>query len=117
MGAVGPIWAAADSVFMVTDDLRLTRLALQTGETIWSADLPAFEDPEDREDPITYSGPVLAGGRLWVTDSLGGLLGFDPGTGEPLGAVELVEGATTGLVVAAGTIYVLSDDATLQAFR
>lgn len=117
IGAVGPLWAAGDSIFMVTDDMRLTRLALQTGETIWSTELPAFEDPEDREDPIAYSGPVLAGGRVLVTDSTGNLLGFDPGTGERLGAVELSDGATTGAVVANGTIYVLSDDAVLQAFR
>ena len=102
---------------MVTDDLRLTRLALQTGETIWSTELPPFEDPEDREDPIAYSGPVLAGGRILLTDSTGNLLAFDPTTGERLGAVALADGATTGAVVAGGTIYVLSDDATLQAFR
>ena len=117
MGAVGPLWSAGGSIFMVTDDLRLTRLALQTGDTIWSTQLPAYEDPEDRDDPIAYSGPVLAGGRVLVTDSTGNLLAFDPGTGEGLGAVELTDGATTGPVVAGGTIYVLSDDATLQAFR
>jgi outer membrane protein assembly factor BamB len=117
IGAIGPLWAAGGSVFMVTDDLRLTRLSLQTGETIWSAELPAFEDPEDREDPIAYSGPVLAGGRILVTDSTGNLLAFDPSTGEQLGATRLSDGATTGAVVAGGTIYVLSDDATLQAFR
>jgi outer membrane protein assembly factor BamB len=117
MGAVGPLWAAGGSIFLVTDDLRLTRLALQTGETIWSTELPAFEDPEDREDPIAYSGPVLAGGRVLITDSTGNLLAFDPATGEGLGAVELADGAITGPVVAGGTIYVLSDDGTLQAFR
>jgi outer membrane protein assembly factor BamB len=117
IGAIGPLWAAGSSIFMVTDDLRLTRLALQTGETIWSTELPAYEDPEDRDDPIAYSGPVLAGDRVLVTDSIGNLLLFDPATGEQLGAVELTSGATTGPVVAGGTVFVLSDDATLQAFR
>lgn len=117
MGAVGPLWSAAGSIFMVTDDLRLTRLALATGETVWSTELPAYEDPEDRDGPIAYSGPVLAGGRMLVTDSTGNLLVFDPATGERLGAIELADGATTGPVVAGGTIYVLSEDATLQAFR
>jgi outer membrane protein assembly factor BamB len=117
IGAVGPLWAAGGSIFMVTDDLHLTRLSLQTGKTIWSTELPGFEDPEDREDPIAYSGPVLAGERILVTDSTGNLLLFDPATGEQVGAVELSSGATTGAAVAGGSIFVLSDDATLHAFR
>ena len=117
IGGIGPLWAAGASIFMVSDDLHLTRLSLQTGQTIWSTELPAFEEPEDREYPIAYSGPVLAGGRVLVTDSTGNMLLFDPMTGEPAGSVELSDGSTTGAVVAGGTIYVLSSDATLQAFR
>ncbi len=117
IGAIGPLWSSGASIFMVTDDLRLTRLSLQSGETIWSTELPAYEDPEDRDDPIGYSGPTLAGDRVLVTDSTGNLLLFDPATGERLGAVELTSGSTTGAVVANATVFVLSDDATLQAFR
>ncbi len=118
IGAIGPLWSAGASIFMVTDDLRLTRLSLQTGETIWSTELPAYEDPEDRDDPIAYSGPVLAGEpraghRLdWAT-----CCSSTPLRASALGAVELTSGSTTGAVVAGGTIFVLSDDATLQAFR
>ena len=79
--------------------------------------MPAFEDPEDREDAIAHSGPVMAGGRLYVTDSLGNLLSFDPDTGEQGASVDLTSGSTTGPVVAGGTLYVLSDDGILQAFR
>lgn len=117
IGAIGPIWAAGSSVFMVTDDTALTRLSLQTGETVWRTELPAFRDPEDREGPIAYSGPVLAGGRVLITDSRGSMLAFDPATGAEVGRTRLSSGSATGPVVANGTIYVLSDDGTLQAFR
>jgi len=117
IGSTGPLWAAGDSIFLVSDAAELMRLALQSGQTIWRVELPAFEDMEDREDPIAYSGPVLAGGRLLVTDSLGNLLAFSPDTGEALGSVDLADGSTTGVVVANNTVYVLSSDATLQAFR
>lgn len=116
-GAVGPIWAAGSSVFMVTDDSALTRLSLENGETIWRSDLPAYRDPEDREAPIAYSGPVLVGGHMLVTDSRGNMLSFDPATGAQGETVRLAGGSTTGPVVANGTIYVLTDDGTLQAFR
>lgn len=117
LGAVGPIWAAGASIFLVSDDSALMRLALQSGETLWRTELPAYEDPEDRDDPIAYSGPVLAGGRVLVTDSLGDLLLFDPQTGAEVSRVALSGGSVTGPVVAGGTIYVLTDDGVLQALR
>ncbi|MEM9141303.1 MAG: quinoprotein, partial [Pseudomonadota bacterium] len=60
---------------------------------------------------------VLAGGRLLVTDSLGNLSAFDPMTGEPGTVIDLSDGSTTGVAVAADTVFVLTGDATLQAFR
>ena len=117
IGSVGPIWAAGDSIYVVSDDSTLQRLSLGNGGTIWRTELPAYEDPEDREDPIAYSGAVLAGGNLLVTDSLGTLHSFDPETGAPKETADLTAGTTTGAVVAGGTIYVLAGDGTLQAFR
>ena len=116
-GSVGPMWAARDSLYVSSDDSSLVRIALRTGETLWRTPLVAWEDVEDREDPIAYSGPVLAGGRLLVTDSLGNLWEFDPDTGAEIGRRDLPAGTTNGVVVADGAIYVLTDDATLTAFR
>ncbi|MFK8083536.1 MAG: PQQ-binding-like beta-propeller repeat protein [Granulosicoccus sp.] len=117
VGSVGPIWAAGDSVYVVSDDATVQRLSLGSGATIWRTEVPEYEDPEDREDPIAYSGPVLTGGRLLVTDSLGTLHSFDPATGAPGETAELTSGTTTGAIVAGGTVYVLSGDGNLQAFR
>ena len=117
VGSIGPIWAAGQSLFLVSDQNVLMRLALQNGATIWETELPSFEDPEDREDPIAYSGPVLAGGQLLVTDSLGNLLSFDPASGQQGGTTELASGTTNGVAVAGGTVFVLTGNGTLQAFR
>ncbi|MEM7211519.1 MAG: PQQ-binding-like beta-propeller repeat protein [Pseudomonadota bacterium] len=117
VGAVGPIWAAGDSAYVVSDDATVQRLSLGTGTTIWRTELPAFEDPEDREDPIAYSGAVLAGGKVLVTDTLGTLHSFDPTTGAPGETADLTAGTTTGAVLASGTLFVLSGDGSLQAFR
>lgn len=117
IGSTGPIWAAGDSIYLVSDDSAVVRLAVQTGQTVWRTPLPAFEDEEDREDPIAYSGPVLVSGQLWVTSSLGEMLAFDAANGEARSKVELSAGTTTGAAVANRTIYVLSEDGTLHAFR
>lgn len=117
VGSTGPLWAAGQSIYLVSDDSAVMRLATQSGQTVWRTQLPAFEDEEDREDPIAYSGPVLVAGRLLVTSSLGELLSFDAQTGDALGAVDLADGTTRGVAVANGTVYVLTEDGTLEAFR
>lgn len=117
LGSTAPLWVAGASLFLTTDSGQLVRIAITNGKTIWSTQLPAFEDPDDREDAIPYSGPVLVGGRLFVTDGLGNLLSFDPATGEQGPTVDLSDGSTTGPVVAGGTLYVLSNNGVLQAFR
>ncbi len=117
IGSQGPIWPAEDTVFLVSDNTVLMRVSARDGSVLWSKQLPAFEDPDDRDDPIAYSGPVLAGGRLLVTDSRGNLLAFDGRTGEEVERVDLDRGSLTGPVVAGGSVYVLSGNGTLQAFR
>ncbi|MEM7057757.1 MAG: PQQ-binding-like beta-propeller repeat protein [Pseudomonadota bacterium] len=117
IGSTGPIWAAGDSVYVVSDTSELVRLALRSGGTVWRTELPQYEDPDDREDPIAYSGPVLVGGQILVTDSLGNLMTFSPDTGTQNATIDLSDGSTTGPVVAGGLVYVLSSDGELQAFR
>ncbi|MEM7498904.1 MAG: PQQ-binding-like beta-propeller repeat protein [Pseudomonadota bacterium] len=116
-GAVGPLWAAGDTLFMVSDASELLRLSARNGATIWSTPLPAFEDPEDREDPIGYSGPVLVEGRILVTASTGEILAFEGVGGQAVATTPLTGGSITGPVVAEGTVFVLTDEATLEAFR
>jgi outer membrane protein assembly factor BamB len=93
------------------------RLDARTGQTLWERKLPSFEDEEDREDPITYSGPVVVSGRVLLTDSLGNIWSWDAVTADGGVAGEIPGGSVTGPVVAGGTLYILSDDAVLHAYR
>ena len=117
IGATRPLWPVADTVFLVSDLAQLIRLSLRGGETLWQTQLPQWEDPEDKEDPITYSGPILVSGKALITDNLGNLWSFDGQTGEGQVIGEVPGGSGTGPVTANGTIYILGDDADLVAFR
>ena len=117
LGSASPIWAAGDTLFLASDDARLVRVSARDGSTLWSVQMPAYKDPEDFEDPISYSGPVLVNGSLLLTDSLGNLLSFDALTGAAQAGARIDGGSLTGPVVANGTVYVLSDNGTLYAFR
>lgn len=117
IGSTGPIWAAGEALFVMGDDATLARLSARNGATVWSRQLPAFTDPGDREGAIGYSGPVLVGGRVLVTDSGGTLRAFDGVTGTDVGTADIGDGSVTGPVAAGGLVYVLDEDGTLHAFR
>lgn len=118
-GAIGPVWPAGDSVFALTDTNRLTRLSASDGTAIWSVPLPGFvkDKPRKRGKVYAHHGPILAGGRIVVASNDGLLRFFSPENGSLIGSVEVPDGATTGPVVANGTLYVVSTKGQLHAFR
>lgn len=116
IASTNPSWVVGPTLFVLDDDARLMRLAAATGETLWATDLPAYSDTR-RRTAIAYGGPVVAGGRVYVTSSNGELLVFDARSGEQVEAVPLPGGSSLGPVIAGGTLYVLADNGVLHAFR
>lgn len=118
-GAYGPVWPAGNSVFLISDQNALVRLDAETGETVWTVELPYFtkEKAKRRRAIFAHYGPVLAGGRLIVASDDGLLRFFNPTNGASLGTVSLPGGAATGPVVAGRTLYVVSGSGQLHAFR
>lgn len=121
MGASGPAWVTADSVYLVSDLAQLVRLDAATGAQIWAIDLPGYVErrrPQRRRNSAYANhGPVLAGGRLWVASSDGALRAFDPENGALVETLPIRGGATTAPIVVDGTLYVVSTDGALHAFR
>lgn len=117
IGSPGPIWAAGEALFVMGDDAGLRRLSARDGSTVWEARLPQFDDPEDREGAIAYSGPVLVGGRVLVADDQGTLRAFDAESGREVGRADIGDGSVVQPVSAGGLVYVLARDGTLYAFR
>ena len=118
-GAMNPPAVVGGSMFMVTDENRLARLDASTGQTIWIVDLPFYRKPRlaRRETAFAHFGPVLAGGRLIVASDDGLLREFDPASGALLGSFELPGRAVRNPVVAGGTLYLVTENGELHAFR
>lgn len=118
-GAMSPVWLDGGSLFLISDENRLVRLDAATGETIWAVDLPFFTRQRIARRKGTYAhfGPVLAGGRLLVASDDGVLRQYDPVDGGLIGAVPLPTGAARNPVVAQGTLYLVTEDGRLHAFR
>ncbi len=118
-GATGPMWLAGGSLFFVSDENRLVRVDAATGETVWAQNLPLFTRSKIKRRKATYVhfGPVLAGGRLILVSNDGLLRQFDPVSGSLISATPLPDEAARNPVVASGTLYVVTDNGQLHAFR
>jgi len=117
IGGVEMPWVGGDFIFVVTNDAQVICLTRRDGRIRWVQPLPRFEDPEDQEDPIAWSGPVLAGDRLIVAGSHGEAVSLSPYTGEVLGVIDLPDGITVAPVVAGNTLYFLTGGGKLLAMR
>ncbi|MEC8164562.1 MAG: PQQ-binding-like beta-propeller repeat protein, partial [Pseudomonadota bacterium] len=110
-------WVAGNFIYVLSnqDDLYcLTRLG---GRVRWVQSLPKYEDPEDKDGPIKWFGPVLASDRLMVVGNHGEVLSVSPYTGAFLSKLELTDKLSVAPVVASGSVFFLSDDADLIVYR
>jgi len=112
----GP-WVAGDFVYVMASSGELVCLTRRTGGVRWVRQMQVFEDEEDREDPIVWTGPVLAGDRLIVASSHGEVWSVSPYTGKLLGKIEVSGPVYITPAVANDTLFVLTDKGELIAFR
>ncbi len=115
-GTHGP-WIAGDYIYVLSNDVDLMCLTRQDGRVRWVAELPRYENPKKKRDPVSWAGPVLAGDRLIVVASTGDAISLSPYTGRALGRVEFPDGVFLDPIVANNTLFVLTDEADLIALK
>ncbi|HEU4380264.1 MAG TPA: PQQ-binding-like beta-propeller repeat protein [Hyphomicrobiaceae bacterium] len=101
-------WVAGESVFVVDTSGQLLAVTRRDGKIQWSVKLPGSS---------TWSGPVLAGGRLWLASSTGQLIGVDATSGRVDTTQDLGQPVYIAPIVASGRMFVLTDKAKLIAFN
>jgi outer membrane protein assembly factor BamB len=110
-------WIAGEWLFVVTDDARLFCLARANGKARWIAQLPRYRNEKKKSDAITWYGPVLAGGRLILTNSRGHIVHVAPADGTIQATVETGTPFTLPPVVANSTLYVIDQKGRISAYR
>jgi outer membrane protein assembly factor BamB len=111
-------WLAGDFLYLLTTRGEVVCLLKDNGRIRWVSPLPRLSDPDDPESsPITWSGPLLVGDRLLLAGSDGELLAMSPYNGEILGRLPLDAPVLTPPIVADGTVFVLTENAELLAYR
>ncbi len=101
-------WPAGDIVYVVDVTGKLLALTRTEGKLRWITDLPISS---------RWSGPVLANGKLWLVSADGLLVGVDAKTGEVVSKIDLGTEVFVSPIVAAGRMYILTDNAQLIALN
>jgi outer membrane protein assembly factor BamB len=101
-------WVAGDTVFVVDMTGKLIALARKDGKVRWVTALPGDGK---------WSGPVLAGNRLWLASTKGQLFGVDAISGSISTQMDLGTPVTITPVVADGRLYVMTEKAQLIAMN
>ena len=101
-------WVAGDNVFVVDTTGQLMAITRNDGKIQWATKLPGGG---------AWSGPVLAGNRLWLTSDKGQLVGVEAASGKVAATQDLGAPVFIAPVVAGGRMFVLTDAARLLAFN
>ncbi len=111
-------WVAGDYIYLLTDRNEVVCLVRQRGLVRWVSPLERLRDPDDPESTrIFWAGPVLAGDRLILAGSTGEAVTLSPYTGEILGRLPLSGAVSLPPAVADGTLYFLTNEGELLAYR
>ncbi|HEV2188682.1 MAG TPA: PQQ-binding-like beta-propeller repeat protein [Stellaceae bacterium] len=110
-------WCVGDFVFILANDNEVVCLTRNEGKVKWAQPLPHYENEKKKEDPIRWAGPVLGGDQLIALSSTGVAMYVSPLTGEILGQNDLSDRCYLGPIIANSTLYMLTDDANLSAYR
>jgi len=112
-------YVVGEWVFAITDDAKLLCVARASGKIRWIQQLRRYrvDKEKTKKDPVRWTGPVLAGGRLIAVNSLGELAEISPTDGLTLATTDLKSPLSETPVVANQTLYILADDGRITAWR
>lgn len=113
IGSANTPWVAGNHIFVLSSDNQLVALGRDRGVIRWVTNV----QPENMKDMAIFSGPVLAGGRLFLAGTGGIVIEVNPENGQIINTWDA--GATVSLppIVAGGTLYLLNDDGVLTAYK
>jgi outer membrane protein assembly factor BamB len=117
LAGISTPWIAGEWVFVIDDQARLLCLARATGKVRWISQLKRYRKEKKRDGQITWTGPILAGGRLIVASSLGDVANLDPSTGAIQSVTKAGGDVYLPPIVANNTLYILANNGRLTAWR
>ncbi|MBB3859160.1 outer membrane protein assembly factor BamB [Novosphingobium hassiacum] len=108
---------AGDWIFTLTDEAKLLCIAKSNGKVRWMTQLDRYKNEKKKKNQILWTGPVLAGNRLWIANSRGQVMSASVTDGTVSPFTEVGSAVSLAPVVANQTLYILDDGGKITAFR
>ncbi len=112
----GGLWIASNFLYAMSEHAEVAAFYTVNGGVKWVSSLPRYQEQEEKEGYIHWSGPIMAGSRLLVVGSHGKMLAISPMSGEIMKEYDIPEDIYAAPVVAYGNIYLYSNDAVLSIY-
>jgi outer membrane protein assembly factor BamB len=109
--------SAGDFVFLISNDNEMVCLTRNEGKVRWAVQLPSYENMEKKKDFVEWAGPVLGGDQLIVLSSSGVAVWLSAQDGSERWRTTMSDKGYLGPIIAGSTLYLLTDDANLSAYR
>ena len=109
-------WVAGERIFVLSSQNRLVSFDRESGNIMWVKDMPKFEAGSNGEEPLVLYGPVMAGGRLFISASDATIFEIDPHNGDDLFHWDAGEDLVGPPIIAQNKLYLLSSNGYLMAF-
>lgn len=108
---------AGEWIFTLTDEAKLLCISKANGKVRWMSQLPHYRKEKKKVDPIFWTGPVLAGNRLWIANSRGEIETGSVADGKVTKFAQVKAPISLAPIVANQTLYILDDSGRITAFR
>jgi outer membrane protein assembly factor BamB len=117
VGSTHTPWVAGDYVYLITNSSDLACFEARTGHVRWVHHLQAYEDEQEKDNRINWTGPIMAGGKLLVMSSFGDMVTISPTSGDAIKTDQLPDGVSIPPVISGDTMIVLTEEGNLVAYR
>ena len=110
-------WIAGDVLYAVSVDGELAAFDRATGGVFWVRQLRRYRDEEERSGRVSWAGPIMVGGKLVLANSVGDVVAVAPQNGTVTATADAGNPVFIPPVTAAGSIYLVTDEARLVVLR
>ena len=117
VGGTETPYLAGDWLFVQSVEQLLAAVHKDDGRVGWITELPRYDDPGRQRDPIFWTGPVMGSGILVLAGSNERMTAVLAESGKVINTFNLADAASVPPIAAGGSVYVVTDDGSIQAFR
>lgn len=108
---------SGNRIFVISSDGQIIAMDKDKGSVIWVSQLARYQNKAERTGAIFWTGPLMAGNRLLAFSSDGRIAEISPEAGTLIRESRNGEDMRISPIIVGETMYILSEDGDLIAYR